>query len=330
MTRREKCGTIIIVKRISAAGIALLSIGVFVTPVLAAPHSQAVLGATVDTKNVNFPPVTSGPGFILPDSPLYILDSLKQTIKVSLSGSSLNRAVAHSEISGERMAELRIMVSRGNPEGITRALNGLTYETRVAAQNLADAAAQGNDVVKTAKNINSVIKLNRATLLSVEKQLTGGLAAQFTAARESMMESKLVAENTLPKEDLINEAKDDLAEVIDSSANNAAASARTLGNALTELSKTVTNEAAGLLLEKQTALKTATATKNQALIKKLTAELEAEKVRQDAILSAQNKALGDLKVASDNLQKAAVSVGTFQAVRLNPDAAVAGASTSAR
>lgn len=305
-------------------------VGVLVTPVLAAPHSQAVLGTSVDTQNVNFPPVTSGPGYILPDSPFYFLDELKQTIKVSLSGSSLNRAIAHTDISGERMAELRIMVSRGNLSGITRALDGVSYETRTAAQNLADATAQGNDVVKTAKTINSVIKLNRTTLLTVEKQLNGGLAQQFKATRENMLEAKLVAENSLPKEDLINEIKDDLAEAIDEDANSAAASAKSLGDALTELSKTITILAADAILEKQNALKAATQSRNQALIKKLTADLEAEKERQDAVLSAQNKALGDLKVASDNLQKAAVSVGTFQAVRLNPDAAVAGASTSAK
>ena len=62
----------------------LLLLVVSVVPVFA-NHAQEVLGDQTTSSNVNFPPVASGPGYFLPDSPLYIVDKAFQGMRLAFS-----------------------------------------------------------------------------------------------------------------------------------------------------------------------------------------------------------------------------------------------------
>jgi hypothetical protein len=201
----------------SSVFISLLLLVVLVSPVFAF-HEREVLGDSTTASDINFPPITAGPGFILPDSPLYPLDLLSQKIKLALVFSADNRAAVHNQIAGERMAELRVMVSRNNQVGIDTALMQLQQETTAAAADLKDAAAQGKDVAQLARTINDTIAMYRSDLLSVSAQTADTAFSQkLLAANEVLKENKSIAQDELPDADRQNEIAASITENVDES-----------------------------------------------------------------------------------------------------------------
>jgi len=161
-----------------------------------------VLGASTQIADVVFPPVTAGPGHILPDSPFYPLDKLYQSFRLGLVFTPENKALLHTQIAAERLAELRVEVARNNTKAANIALTEIEHETMAAANNLRDAATRGKDVSQLSRDIHQALTDYRTVLADVKSQVPDtALEQQLAATIGVIRESRLVAEDAMPASD---------------------------------------------------------------------------------------------------------------------------------
>ncbi len=264
------------VKRISALTLSLLAIVLLSGSALATSHREAVLGSSTDLSQINFPPVTAGPGLILPDSPFYFLDEFKQGVKLTLSMGPRTRSITHLDIAGERLAELRVMIQRGNMQGISIALMGISSETQKAVDDMADANAQGKDVEKLAKDITAHIKITREILKNVSDQADKDLSLSLEASRENLRNAKIFAENYLPQPDLENEIADNILERLDQNVLGAKTTTSHIQIAADEYQKMASDAAQRTLQIRQKGLDDATASNDKEKINEAKEELDLE------------------------------------------------------
>ena len=270
-----------------------------------AHHKAQVLGDTTVSSQLVFPPVTSGQGFFLPDSPLFFLDQFSQQVKLLFAFSSQQRAKVRAQIAGERLAELRIMLERQNPQGINVALSQLTKEVGFAAKDLSDAAAQGADVKLLAKQINEDIKFQRKLLNLVAHQTSGALKLELKAARQSLKEAKVEVEDELPEDELENEIEEDLLDEVENEVDEASKSARKVERALNELQKEANKSKAKALKRREEAIEEAIEKRDEALRKVGEKLLENEKKKQEKLMEAKEKAAEQARKAIEKAQEAA-------------------------
>lgn len=276
-----------------------------------AHHKAEVLGDATASSQLNFPPVTSGPGYLLPDSPLYFLDNLKQTIRVALISDSAKRAETHMDIAGERLAELRIMVARNNDAAINSALFGMVWEVNQAAKSLTEAQASGKDVKKLASGINDTIKTQRDLLTTLIDQSSGATQLEFKAARRSLQESKIEVEDNLPEEELWRDIDETLSTNVSENIAENADLAKKLQLDLDRLDAMASQAAQRAIEERTQALQKAMDSDNAAEIAAQKKMLADEKAKQDKLITAEKayavearKVLGNSKLTIENLQNA--------------------------
>jgi len=268
-----------------------------------AHHKKAVLGESTSSSELNFPPVTAGPGLILPDSPFYFLDKIKQQLRLLIAFNPKERAQVRSQIAGERLAELRIMMARNNPEGIIVALSELEDETGLAADELFDADAQGEDVNELSKEINNVFKTHREILDSLENQATGVLQLRFMLAKLAIKEAKNKAEDTLPENELENEINDSLSHELEDSLHDAKNSTLTLTRVLEKLQQQASESAKQNLRRREEALKRAIENQDKSLRTQEELLKRLEERRSQLILKSQERALEKIRKASEQLDE---------------------------
>lgn len=170
--------------------------------------------ALAQNKNV-FPAVSSGPGFILPDSPVYFVDNFYQKVKLTLAFTPERRAIVRNEIVGERMAELRVMHARGNQKGISVALYELARESRALGMDLKEAELEGRDVTKIAKSINDSLRANRQVLAQAAASSNEELSLKLDSANEGLLIAKVDVENYLNPVDLEDAIDSDLEDEVE-------------------------------------------------------------------------------------------------------------------
>lgn len=178
-------------------------------------HRQDVLGDSTTSSNIDFPPVTDGPGFILPDSPLYSLDRVFQKLKLAVAFSPEAKVKTRMLLIGERVAEVRAEMVRENTSATQIALDELRAESENLSYDLRDADGQGKDIKDLAKDINDRIALHRDFLSRVAEQADDSLSLQLVAANQSLLSTKITAEDYLPEEFLAQAITDDLQSEID-------------------------------------------------------------------------------------------------------------------
>lgn len=288
----------------------LLFLFLVLTPNTLAHHKKQVLGESIATTEVVFPPVAAGPGLILPDSPVYFLDKLYQLVKLAVTLSPEERVRVRARIAGERLAELRIMFSRGNTQGINTALEELTEEIGLSAKSLQDASSRGRNVERSAKEFNDVIKLQNQILKTLQDQTTGELRLRIKVTRESLRTAKLTAEDNLEKHELEAEIENDLEEQVLEEVGEAGGSAKRLENAILELKKQADEAKQKSLKRREEALKKAIDEKNSALKRTEENLLEVEKKKQEKLTAVQEKAVERARKAIDEAQKAAQETKT--------------------
>ncbi|MDP2637495.1 MAG: DUF5667 domain-containing protein [Candidatus Levybacteria bacterium] len=227
-----------------------------------ANHQEQVLGVATAAEKLSIPPTAEGPGFILPDSPLYFLDGIKQKVRLLLAFTPEQKAKVHAIVAGERLAELQLMLARDNIKGIRTALQGMSDNFREASENLAEAKLSGRDISNLSKSINDSIKKDHETLSILEKIATGEIKAQVLAARESLKASKVTVEDYLPADLLINEMQDDLNIEIDDNINKAKVSAAGINRAIEVLTRLASEAARENQPARQKALMHAIEVKN--------------------------------------------------------------------
>jgi len=186
---------------------------------------------------LSIPPTAEGPGLILPDSPLYFVDQIKQEFRLLLAFTPEQRAGIHNAVAGERMAELRIMLAKNNSAGIRVALLGISDNLEAASEDIADAKLTGRNIDKLAEEINNSIKEKQKTLSVLGEQATGELQAQVAAVREALKTAKTKVEEDLPAGLLTSETIEDLNLQIGDNISSASLSAEEINRSISILSK---------------------------------------------------------------------------------------------
>ncbi|MCL5113843.1 MAG: DUF5667 domain-containing protein [Patescibacteria group bacterium] len=288
----------------------LIFVFIFSSPVSA--RQRRVLGTATGSAAVQIPPTTEGPGLILPDSPFFFLDKLKQATRLFFAFTPEAKAKVHTQVAGERLAELRFMLAKQNVAGIETDLKGISSNLQSAANDLAQAQLSGRDVKTLAKTINDDVKRKQETLDLLENQAQGELKAQVAAVQASLVDSKVRVEDALPANELENEIRDDLNRQIGKRVKEASDSARELKDDLDELHKEASEAAKNSLKKREEALKEAIEKKNEVLKKAQEKFLEAEKKKQEDLLRVQEKAVEQAKAAIEKAQEAAAKFQEIQ------------------
>lgn len=210
---------------------------------VSANHLEKVLG--IETMPVlSIPPTAEGPGFLLPDSPIFFLDLLKQEVRLLLALSPEQKAKVHNAIAGERLAELQLMLAKNNVVGVRIALQGISDNLKASSNDVDSAKLTGRNISLLAKEINDSIKEKQKSLSVLEKDATGEIKAQVMAAKESLKVSKVKVEDNLPADLLINEMEEDLDMEISDNISKAAHSAVGINRAIDVLTKLASEAAA--------------------------------------------------------------------------------------
>lgn len=171
-----------------------------------------VLGASESAINVEIPN-NQGPGLLLPDSPFYLLDIVKNNLKVFLvSYDSRQEAKMHLAVAGERIAEVKILLGRSTPNAgaIDAALGSLVAHANGAAVSIQEARNKGQNVDQLAQELNTVVDNQRESLTILSRVTTPALALKLGSAEVSLEQSDATIENFLPKDLLANERKREL------------------------------------------------------------------------------------------------------------------------
>lgn len=267
-------------------------------------HQKQVLGDVTEASELLLPPVTSGAGFILPDSPLFFLDKTFQRIRLVLAFTPERRAKTHAQIAGERLAELRIMLARNDSDAISMTLSNLTQEVSQMSRSLSDAAAEGRDVSLLAKQFNETIKTQRKILGILKDQTEGVLKLQLKTARETLREAKVEIEDELPEDELENEIEEDLNEEIEDEVEEASKSSKRLDHAIDVLSKLASQAAEKRQARREEALRRAIEVKDDALRKQEEKFIEQDMKKHKKILEAQKKAHEKAREAMEKAHEA--------------------------
>jgi hypothetical protein len=218
-------------------GISSISAAIVLTPNLAfANHQEDVLGVASE-ETLSIPPTAEGPGLILPNSPLFFLDQIKQEFRLLLAFTPEQKAKIHSAIAGERLAELQVMLAKNNVAGIRTALQGISDNFKAASEDLVNAKLTGRNINLLTKEINDSIKAKQVTLSTLELQATGEIKAQVVAAKEALKIAKVKIEENLPTDLMMNETIDDLNQEIGDNVNKAKVSAVGINRAIEVLTR---------------------------------------------------------------------------------------------
>jgi len=290
-----------------------ISLGIVVSFLLLSPlpvfanSQQEVLGAEVKPSDISMPPTTEGPGLLLPDSPLFFLDRLKQNLRILFAFSPETKAKVYMQIAGERYAELRFMLARNNKEGIAIDLQGIQENVQDAADSLTQAQLSGKNVVLLAKNLNTYLREKQEVFNSLEDQAAGELKAQIHLTQITITYAKSNIENALPQDELANTLNDDLQQNINEKFYDIADSAKMLTQNLQALQQEASGAARNSLQQRKDELDKAISLNNSALAQIKSKEFDAEKRKQEALLTVQTQATQQAVTAIAKAQEAAAA-----------------------
>lgn len=202
--------------------LALVFLFVFTTPVFA--HNRGlVLGEQTQT---SVPALAAGPGFLLPDSPLWFLDDWRDQLKLFLTVNAQERANLEVRVAAERLAELKILLAQNSPRGIDIALANLVSHIDAARDILQGEKARGRDVAGLAHDLNGAIDQEQEfldTLLEITRPQERFLVRN---AQIQVAQDELEIENELGEDERENETLRELAEGTREEIQEASAAAR--------------------------------------------------------------------------------------------------------
>lgn len=268
-----------------------------------AHHQQDVLGVA-SQETLSIPPTAEGPGIILPDSPLFFLDRLKQEFRLLLAFTPEQKAKIHTAIAGERLAELQLMLAKNNASGVRVGLQGISDNLKSASKDLDNAKLTGRNISLLAKEINDSIKEKDSRLSVLENKATGEIKAQVRGSREALKVAKVKAEDNLPEDLLENEVEDDLNKEIEDRLGNATDSAKGINRAIDVLTRLASEAGKKNQERRQEALLKAIGVKNEVLRKQEEKVIEAESKAQEKIMETKKKALEQARKAASKVDEA--------------------------
>lgn len=284
----------------------MLFLFVLTSPSYAYNYRQEVLAAS--DQNLNIPPTTGGPGLILPDSPLFFLDQIKQQVRLLSALTSEDKAKVHQQIAEERLAELRIMLTKKNDTAIKTSLDGVTQNLKLAAEDLNNAKLTGRDVSKLAKSLNDDIKTKQESLDVLESEASGELGTRVEAATQGLTEAKVKVEDHLAPQDLDSAVKEDLHRKTKKDLHNLNESNDEIRNTIQDLVEEASDSAKKSLEHRQEALKKAIELRNETLKKSLEKQIEKEKKESEKSLELKKKVLEDISKTTEQLKQSMTDV----------------------
>lgn len=168
----------------------VLAFSIFISPssLVSANSQLKVLGDSVVI-------VSEGAGAILPDSPFFFLDKIRQTVRLLLAFTPEQKAKVHASIAGERLAELQIMLAKNNAENVETDLHEVSDNLTMASNNLARAKLAGRNTSSLAKEINDSIKEKQQELDLLEGELSSENAVSDSGEDMSV---KITNQNNIP------------------------------------------------------------------------------------------------------------------------------------
>lgn len=274
----------------------LIAFFVFAVSPAYAAYQEDVLSETTSTATINFPPVTAGTGHVLPDSPFYFVDNLFQKTKIFFAFTAERRALVYSQILGERLAELRVMMQRNNLSAIHEVLNAMDREARSSSYAIADARSQGKDIGATAEQINNTLQAYRNILGVVSVQSAAEVGLHIDAVRDSMLSAKLKVEDSLTGEIYKDAIATDFENEMDTQVLGAKIKADSLERRLNFFEKRASNSS-----ELQEASKSA----NEKLDDKKRKLREEQKKKREALVKLQKERIAQTKEAIKKAREAA-------------------------
>ncbi|RJQ24837.1 hypothetical protein C4577_06865 [Candidatus Parcubacteria bacterium] len=174
--------------------------------------AKRILG--ISSESSTMPEVSYGPGLILPSSPLYFLDKLKQNVRISLALKPEERAKVYEQIAGERLAEVRAEAVNGNDEALNVALDDVSNNISLAAKELENVKLRGRDTEVLASELNDSIKEKREVLGVFESRANNNVALRVRAVRQNLFEEKVRVGDYLPHWRFEQEVNNDLNEIL--------------------------------------------------------------------------------------------------------------------
>lgn len=202
------------------------------------------------------PPTAEGPGFILPNSPLFFLDKVKQDLRIALALTPSDKAKVYNSIAGERYAELRYMIAKDSKDGIQIALSGVSDNLNKAAESLSQAQFDGVNVETLSENINNDIKRRQEGLDILLSQSQGDLKTAVLGTQTSIYDSKTKVVNGLAPDKKENELKSDQQRQTESNIKNGPVCSREMVDKLANYKSRI-EEIVGTNEEKKKALSSA-------------------------------------------------------------------------
>lgn len=291
------------VKRFLAFFVGVLFLLSTSTSVLA-HHKERVLGDST-TSASQIPPTVEGPGLLLPDSPLFFLDQIKQNTRLFFAFSPESKAKVRADIAGERMAELRFMLAKKDQKGIDIALQGVVENLGKAAESLSVAQLSGRNVSALAKDVNEKIKQKQEGLDVLEATENKEIRFKAKSAQEGLLKAKVSVEDSLPQDEIEKEIEDDLHRIVEGEVDDASKTAERVEHQLKELRRQASDSAEKSLDRRGEMLKRAIDEKNETLKKSFEKDFQREGKKQEALFKEREHAVEQAQKAVRESKNAA-------------------------
>jgi len=282
-----------------------LVISVFVFPQPAfSYHQKQVLGEE-DSVVSQLPQPAEGPGLILPDSPLFFLDTVKQNVRLLLAFSEEEKARVYNLIAGERFAESHAMLAKDNKTEAENSLKRMEEEFNKASVYLEKAKLKGRNVFGVAKEINDNIKEKYKVLDELSVNTEGPFGIRVEAVNEGILRAKVRVEDHLPQQELEHELEDHLKRKIDHRLHKASKSVEELEEELRMLDKHASEAARKSIAKEEDALRKELRNKDEQQRKEAEKRLEKERKRLERLLKLKEKAAKEARRALEKSHEAA-------------------------
>lgn len=103
----------------------------------------------------------------LPDDPLYHSKRQMETEQLNVTFDPLEKATLHTKYAKERLAEIRVMVSKGKPEFVEDLVKDYEKAISEAMEEINRAQAQGRDVSKALETVEKSTQKHTKVLMEL-------------------------------------------------------------------------------------------------------------------------------------------------------------------
>lgn len=220
--------------KIIASAAALLITFIF-APSMAFANHGSVLGSRSTSQRVDLA-VNQGPGALLPSSPLYFMDLLRDNVTLFLTSfDGAAKARLHLALAGERISEINMMLDTGvsNPRAYDYALSNMSENVESASRELKLSKNKGNNVEILAADLNTVLNDQKQALSALRGKTDEEGSLKIAAKLAKIREIEITVEHEMAPDQLANELVFEL-ELAYKDAAAQASQAATVANVLEE------------------------------------------------------------------------------------------------